>query len=63
MVKISAKWGFGNAPLKDHHREKTVGAIRVVLDLITDVPSVPTQEQLDAISMDLNIPLPPTCVL
>lgn len=50
MTKIHAKWGFGNAPLKPEHYQKTVNAIGIVVELIADVPDVATTCQLDAIS-------------
>jgi len=48
--KIHAKWGFGNAPLKTSHREKTEAAIRTVFAILEALPEAPTAEQLDAIS-------------
>jgi len=50
MTRIHAKWGFGNAPLKKNHREKTVAAIKRVLDILKDLPQDPVSEDLDAIS-------------
>jgi len=50
MVKIHAKWGFGNAPLKDNHRVMTEGAIRIVIAILEALPDPPTIEQLEAIS-------------
>jgi hypothetical protein len=50
MEKVNAKWGFGNAPLKDHHRAKTVAAIHVVIKLLGSLPESVQVEHLDAIS-------------
>jgi hypothetical protein len=49
-MKIHAKWGFGNAPLKTHHREKTHAAIDCLLSLLERLPDSATPEQLEAIS-------------
>jgi hypothetical protein len=49
-MKIVAKWGFGNAPLKSHHREKTHKAINIVLGILEAIPNPPEIEQLEAIS-------------
>jgi len=48
--KIHAKWGFGNAPLKESHRAKTQAAIHSVLSILESLPESTTTEQLDAIS-------------
>lgn len=50
MDKVHAKWGFGNAPLKETHRAKTERAIRVVTAILEALPQQPTADQLDAIS-------------
>lgn len=50
MQKISEKWGFGNAPLKDHHRAKTEAAIHSVSAILEKLPPSPTNEQLEALS-------------
>lgn len=50
MDKIHAKWGFGNAPLKDNHRAMTEAAIRAVTTLLESLPDPATVEQLEAIS-------------
>lgn len=49
-VRVHAKWGFGNAPLKSSHREKTEAAILEVLRILEDLPEKPELEQLEAIS-------------
>ena len=48
--KVHAKWGFGNAPLKDGHRAKTEAAIQNVIAVLESPPTQATAEQLDAIS-------------
>jgi hypothetical protein len=50
MVRVAAKWGFGNAPLKNSHREKTEAAIHTVIQILRDMPDSPEIEQLEAIS-------------
>lgn len=50
MVRVAAKWGFGNAPLKNSHREKTEAAIRTVLKVLAEVPDPSEIAHLDAIS-------------
>lgn len=50
MVKIHAKWGFGNAPLKKQHREKTEAAIARVQSILAQMPSQAEPELLEAIS-------------
>lgn len=50
MVRVHAKWGFGNAPLKSSHREKAESAMLAVLRILEDVPENPDLEQLEAIS-------------
>lgn len=50
MVKVHAKWGFGNAPLKRIHREKTEAAILAVLRIFEELPEEPDLEKLEAIS-------------
>lgn len=50
MLRVHAKYGFGDAPLKLAHREKTESAIRVVLSAIENLPRSPTELHLDAIS-------------
>jgi hypothetical protein len=48
--KIHAKWGFGNAPLKDNHIAKAEVAIHAVTLMLESLPESPTAEQLEAIS-------------
>jgi hypothetical protein len=50
MLRVAAKWGFGDAPLKASHRDKTDAAIRVVLSILEHLPDSPTEEHLEAIS-------------
>ena len=50
MVRVYAKWGFGNAPLKNSHRNKTEAAMLTLLKILEDLPDSPGLEQLEAIS-------------
>jgi len=50
MVRVAAKWGFGNAPLKNSHKAKTEASIRIVLSILERLPDDPTIHHLDAIS-------------
>ena len=50
VLRVAAKWGFGDAPLKASHMEKTDAAIRVVLSILEHPPDSPTEEHLEAIS-------------
>ena len=50
MDKIHAKWGFGNAPLKERHRAQAVEAINAVTAILESLPASATPEQLEAIS-------------
>ena len=50
MIRIAAKWGFGNAPLKASHKDKTVKSIRNVLSLLGNLPEEATVDQLKSIS-------------
>lgn len=49
-MRIHAKWGFGNAPLKPRHREITQAAVRCLLDVLESLPDPVTPEHLEAIS-------------
>lgn len=49
-MKIAAKWGFGNAPLKKHHLEKTHKAIHSVLSILEAIPESEDIDLLEAIS-------------
>jgi hypothetical protein len=50
MVQIHAKWGFGNAPLKRSHKEKTEAAMLALLIILDELPQNPELEHLEAIS-------------
>lgn len=50
MDKVHAKWGFGNAPLKQKHREMAESAMQIVIALLDAPQFPPTAEQLEAIS-------------
>src|SRR5215467_9698095 len=50
IKRVSQKWGFGMAPLKDSHIAKTVRAIEVFLAYIDNPHLEPTAHQLNCIS-------------
>lgn len=49
-VRIAAKWGFGNAPLKPHHRKRAEVAIRSLQKTLTQLPTGASAECLEGIS-------------
>lgn len=49
-MKIHAKWGFGNAPLKKKHRETTEKAIAQLRSILANLPENPDPDQLESIS-------------
>lgn len=49
-LRIAAKWGFGNAPLKPHHRERAELAIRSLQMTLAQMPTSAREECLEAIS-------------
>lgn len=50
IKRVSQKWGFGMAPLKDSHIEKTVRSIEVFLEFIINPHLQPTDDQLSCMS-------------
>jgi hypothetical protein len=50
IKRVSQKWGFGMAPLKDSHIKKTTRSIEVFLAYIDNPHLQPTDEQLDCMS-------------
>lgn len=49
-MRVNAKWGFGNAPLKVEHIDKTVTAIQALKEVFQDSNLTPSDHHLDAIS-------------
>ena len=50
MENVPNKWGFGNAPLKKSHRDKTESAIHTVLNILNGKIQIPNDAELDDIS-------------
>jgi len=49
-MRVAAKWGFGNAPLKRSQCEMNERAARCVLKLLTEPHIVATRNDLDCLS-------------
>jgi hypothetical protein len=50
IKRVSQKWGFGMAPLKDSHIKKTTRSIEVFLAYIDNPHLHPTEDQLECMS-------------